>query len=239
MTIHYHGTPITPNAELHKLGGRNFCVSHADPRQVKACHSLGQSVMLDNGAFSRWRTGKGTDWPGYYRWAEQWLNYPTTWAVIPDVIDGDVEKNDALIRQWPFATKGAPVWHLHEPIERLCSLAEEWPRVCLGSSGAYSTVGSPGWHRRMEAAMNALCGSGPVPVWLHMLRGMALCEGPYPFASVDSTDLARSHKRPYQTVTALADRWDVNQCPAVWETREHMSATTTLLRLVSRSEQSD
>jgi hypothetical protein len=45
----------------------------------------------------------------------------------------------------------------------------------------------------MEQAMNAVCGSGPVPVWLHMLRGMALSGSEYPFASVDSTDIAQNH----------------------------------------------
>lgn len=28
MTIHYHGTPITPNAVMHSLAGACFCVSH-------------------------------------------------------------------------------------------------------------------------------------------------------------------------------------------------------------------
>ena len=191
--IHYHGTPITPGAVLSRLGGRSFCVSYAAPSQVRQCHEIGEGVMLDNGAFSLWRQGKATDWDGYYRWCAPWLDYPTTWAVIPDVIDGDEADNDALIRAWPFGARGAPVWHLHEPIDRLVRLAGEWSRVCVGSSGAYSSVGTAAWHRRMEGAMNALCGNGPVPVWLHMLRGMALAGGQYPFASVDSTDIARNH----------------------------------------------
>jgi hypothetical protein len=48
--LHYHGTPITPQAKLLELAGRNFCVSYAAPYQVAACHEIGQSVMLDNGA---------------------------------------------------------------------------------------------------------------------------------------------------------------------------------------------
>ena len=34
MTLHYHGTPITPNAVMHQLAGACFCVSHARPDQI-------------------------------------------------------------------------------------------------------------------------------------------------------------------------------------------------------------
>ena len=63
--IHYHGTPITPRPVLHELAGRNFCVSYAAAGQVKTCHEIGQSVMLDNGAFTFWNQGGIPDWPGY------------------------------------------------------------------------------------------------------------------------------------------------------------------------------
>lgn len=222
--MHYHGTPITPRRVLGQLAGRCFCVSHSAPGDIEVCHQIGQSVMLDNGAFSRWRTGQPTDWPAYYQWAERWLEYPTSWAVIPDVIDGTTEANDALIDQWPFGDRGAPVWHLHEPISRLLDLAGQWPRVCIGSSGAYSTVGAPTWHRRMETVMNRLCGNGPVPVWLHMLRGMALAGSEYPFASVDSTDIARNHNRPTnRDPLEMALRWDAIQNPARWVFRAQLA----------------
>jgi hypothetical protein len=223
MTMHFHGTPITPRPVLCRLAGRSFCVSFAAPRDVEACHRLGQSVMLDNGAFSFWRSGRATDWPSYYAWCERWLEHRTTWAVIPDVIDGTEEENDRLIEEWPFGHRGAPVWHLHEPVARLLRLAGEWPTVCIGSSGAYSTVGSPAWHRRMAEGMNALCGSGPAPVWLHMLRGMAMVEAGYPFASVDSTDIARNHNRPSNPdPLAMALRWDGRQAPARWSHLEQL-----------------
>ena len=213
MTLHFHGTPITPRAVLLDLRGKCFCVSYAAPADVTVCHDIGQSVMLDNGAFSLWRAGKPTDWPGYYAWAERWLDYQTSWAVVPDVIAGDEAANDELIRQWPHGRRqAAPVWHLHEQISRLCRLAETWPRVCLGSSGSYAVVGDARWHDRMTDAMNQLCGNGPAPVWLHMLRGMALSGSIYPFASVDSTDVARNHKRPHNNAKAMAERWDALQC---------------------------
>ncbi len=136
------------------------------------CHELGQAVMLDNGAFTFWTTGQRVNWSAYYAWCERWLEYRTTWAVIPDVIDGTERQNDVLLRAWPLGDRGAPVWHMHESIQRLIRLAGEWPRVCLGSSREYRSVASPKWHCRMAAAMAALCGSGPAPVWLHMLRGL-------------------------------------------------------------------
>lgn len=52
MTLHYHGTPITPRKVLEQLAGACFCVSFAEPRDVERVHQIGQSVMLDNGAFS-------------------------------------------------------------------------------------------------------------------------------------------------------------------------------------------
>lgn len=227
MTLHFHGTPITPMSVLGKLAGRCFCVSFARPDDVERCHRIGQAVMLDNGAFTYWRKKRPTDWPGYYRWCERWLAFHTTWAVIPDVIDGDVDDNDhRLIREWPFGERGAPVWHLHEPLDRLLELCNAWPRVCIGSSGEFAIVGSESWHRRMEAVFNALCPtSSAPPVWLHMLRGMALSDGPYPFASLDSTDVAQNHTRPQNAkdVLAMALRWDRQQCPAVWDPREQLA----------------
>lgn len=53
--------------------------------------------------------------------------------------------------------------------------------------------------------------------WLHMLRGMAAARWGYPFASVDSTDIARNHNRPQNTARGMADIWDAIQCPARWE----------------------
>lgn len=219
MTIHYHGTPITSRAVLNTLAGKHFCVSHSSPNDVAVCHSIGQSVMLDNGAFSAWRVGRPTNWPKYYAWVEPWLDYRTTWAVIPDVIGDSEADNDALLDQWPFGQRGAPVWHMHEPIKRLLMLAERWDRICIGSSGDYSVVGSPHWCGRMNAAMNDLCGDGPAPVWLHMLRGMALVGSGYPFSSVDSTNVARNHNRPGNAALDMVNKWDAIQCPARWKRR--------------------
>jgi len=222
MSLHYHGTPITPRERLFELAGRHFCVSYAEPRDVTVCHQIGQSVMLDNGAFSFWRTGKTTDWNGYMDWAEEWLDYPTTWAVIPDVIDGDAEANDRLLVTW-FArrmSKGAPVWHLHEPLDRLRRLANGYERVCFGSSGAYAKLETPAWHRRIAEAFDTVADErGRVP-WIHMLRGLNVLGLEYPFASADSTNAARnhagSHKQRSRPITAIVAEKDAIQCLPRW-----------------------
>ena len=215
--MHYHGTPITPASVLEELAGRNFCVPFSDPRQAATCHRIGQSVMIDNGAFTFWRGGAQPDWSAFYDWVEPWLDYATTWAVIPDVIDGDEEANDRLLVAWftRRLPKGAPVWHLHESFERLRRLAHGYERICFGSSGEYATVGSDAWHRRVSEAFDVLADDqGRVP-WVHMLRGMALSGGMYPFASVDSTDVARNHNRR-KNAPQMAARWDAMQTPATW-----------------------
>lgn len=222
--MHYHGTPITPRAKLLELAGRCFCVSYASPRDVEVCHEIGQSVMLDNGAFTAWRQGVTIDWEGFYAWAEPWLDYRTTWAVIPDVIDGDEDANDALVAAWPFGYRGAPVWHLHEGIDRLERLCSAWSIVCIGSSGAYAQVSSPSWAGRMAQALDAICDEqGRPPCALHMLRGLALAGSHYPFASADSTNIARNHAGNHTRATAsksprkMADEIDARQCPARWQ----------------------
>jgi hypothetical protein len=227
--IHHHGTPLTPRARLLELAGRSFCVSYAEPRDLEVCHEIGQSVLLDNGAYSIWKTTGGTvDLDAYANWVRPWLDYQTTWCVIPDVIDGTAEENDLLLARWfkhrlPVA-QCAPVWHMHEPIERLERLCRGYPRVCIGSSGEYSTLGDERWHRRMAEAMNAICGDGPAPCWLHMLRGLAFAGSDYPFASADSTNIAvngnGSATRRTQDARRMADEIDGRQCPPRWRHRE-------------------
>lgn len=219
MMIHYHGTPITPISVLMELTGRHFCVSHIRPDDVTRAHQIGQSVMLDNGAFSKWKSGKETNWTTYYEWADRWLDYPTTWAVIPDVIDAGTQEQDALLREWPHGQRGAPVWHMDEPIHRLLRLCDEWPRVCIGSTAEFAAVLSPAWCRRIDEAFNEVSARHKRLPWLHMLRGMQLSGKHYPFASVDSTDVARNHHLPHQTPRKMADRWDGAQCPARWVAR--------------------
>lgn len=221
MTIHYHGGPHTPQKVLlESLTGAHFCVSHFSPHQVALCHQVGQSVMLDNGAFSAWRSGKPVkNWQPYYDWCDRWLDYPTTWAVIPDVIEGDEEENSRLCRAWPHRDRGAGVWHLHESFNRLIGLLDTFPRVCMGSSAQYATIMSPDWQRRMDTAWEEIDKRFKRTPNVHMLRGLRLVRERWPFASVDSTDIARNHNRPQNGVAQMRARWDAIQCPSRFSVR--------------------
>ena len=222
--IHYHGTPITPVRELLTLAGRHFCVSHMRPDDVTRCHQIGQSVMLDNGAFSKWKSGKQTDWESYYEWCDKWLDYPTTWAVIPDVIDEGTQAQESLVRDWPYGDRGSPVWHMDEPISRLLSLCEDWHRVCVGSTAEYAVVMSSFWCMRMDEAFNEIEATFKRIPNLHMLRGMKLSGRQWPFASADSTDIAQNHHLKHNTARSMADRWDGAQCPGRWTIRPHQTS---------------
>lgn len=214
MTIHYHGTPITPQRLLiEDMAGAHFCVSYAAPTQVLLCHQVGQGVMLDNGAFSVWKRGLEPDWAGYHDWCDRWLDYPTTWAVIPDVIVGDEDDNRRLMNQWPHGKRGAPVWHMHESFRRLIALLDLYPRVCIGSSAEFAVVMSDPWQRRMDAAWREIGIIFKRTPNIHMLRGLQLIAQRWPFASVDSTDIARNHNRDGNTAAKMRARWDAGQCP--------------------------
>ena len=223
MTLHYHGTPITPTSKILRIAGRSYCVSYARPDQVTLVHQIGQSVMLDNGAFSAWTRGEPTDWPGYYAWCDRWLDYPTTWAVIPDEIDAPSQIQDGLINEWPHGERGAPVWHMDEPIVRLLRLLDNWPRVCVGSTAEYRTVLSPAWERRMDEAWGEIAKRHGRTPWLHMLRGGQVRGLRWPFASTDSVNVGQNcHAgRPHNNPEQMADRIEAANCPARFRAREH------------------
>lgn len=196
--IHYHGTPITPDsAGVAALTGGHAFVSFRRPDQLGLVATVCQSFAVDNGAFSAWKAGQEVkDWSGYYTWAEQCRLIPSCdFAIIPDVIAGSEADNDTLLAEWPLPRwYGAPVWHMHEGFERLERLASEYPRVCLGSSGEYSTVGSQAWWGRMSAAMGMLCDAkGRPPCKLHGLRMLnPRVFSKLPLSSADSTNLGRN-----------------------------------------------
>lgn len=218
IVIHYHGTPLTPRQELYKLAGKNFCVSFAAPRDGDWCLQHGQSVLWDNGAFSAHTRGQVTDWAKYYDWLEPRLGHPH-FAIIPDVIDGEPELQRALVAQWPFPRHlGAPVWHMGLSLNYLQEIADDWPRLCFGSSGAYWQVGSEAWERRCDEAFNLLARRGPLP-WVHMLRGLSMAGDRWPFASADSVNVARNFKDANTCPERMARRIDAIQCPVKWSAR--------------------
>lgn len=196
--IHYHGMPIGSRVvAFEAINCGHAFVSHRTFDQLPLVLEICQSFALDNGAFSAWRSGQPiTDWRPFYVWIESLRRHPGfDFAVIPDVIDGDEADNDALLTEWPFPRwVGAPVWHMHESIERLQRLVAQWPRVCIGSSGAFAKVGDGSWWIRMHGAMAAICDdAGQPPAKLHGLRMLnPKIFSRLPFASADSTNIGRN-----------------------------------------------
>jgi len=201
--IHYHGLPITPaSSALAAINGGHAFVSFRYADQLAIAVDSCQSFALDNGAFSAWKSGEPvTDWFQYYEWISELHRYPSfDFAVIPDVIDGDEQANDALLAEWPWRREaktlwvGAPVWHMHESVDRLLRLALEYPRVCLGSSGQFATVGDSRWWGRMAEALNVICDKNGTPIC--KLHGLRMLDpdvfSRLPFASADSTNIAQN-----------------------------------------------
>lgn len=191
--IHYHGTPITPRAVLESMCPNNFCVSFAEPRDADWCLKNGQSVMFDNGAYSAFTLGKPVNWPDYYDWLADKIFHPH-WAVVPDIIGGTADENAGMERGWPYPKElSAVVYHFGEPLDRLRSMIDDWPRIAIaGSVGTYPP-GSDAWVREIDLIWDAITGTGCRP-WVHMMRAHAEASvGRWPFASADSASWARHH----------------------------------------------
>jgi len=221
--IHYHGTPITPRAQLLQMAGRHFCVSYFKPQDLKTCLTIGQSVMLDNGAYSSYTKKVPMDAAGYYRWLEPVLA-PPHWGVVPDAIGGSIEEQHYYLARFPAHTFGykniSAVWHLHLPFSHLFFLVNAYPKVCLGSSGAYWKVGSAQWCARMDETFNALVKHfGKVP-YLHGMRMLGQHSGDWPLASADSTNVARNFKRNTGNAEHMAAGIDAKQPAQNWTKKQ-------------------
>jgi hypothetical protein len=188
----YHGTPMTPRAALEAvLRGRGACVSFYRPDDVVAVEAVCPFIMYDHGGFSFWmqamRAGNEWDeasrdawWLAYYDWLAERLFLPGRWAVVPDSPGAPSQLNDALLNDWPFGrSKGAPLWHMDGPLERLGRLCDRYDRVCLGWIGhpKKEPVGCDAYRRRMDE-VSAFLGNYWPP--LHMMRGVAVARD-YPF----------------------------------------------------------
>lgn len=215
--IHYHGTPISPIKAIETMGGKHFCVSYARPDDLKRCLSIGQSLMLDNGAFSAKTRGLQFDRNGFYEWVEPLLAHPH-WAVVPDVIDGTEDEQREMVKSWPFRKEiGIPVWHLGLSISYLIELCDLWGRVCFGSAGEYWQIGTPKWCHRMDEAFNALVKTyGRQIPWVHGMRMLGQASGPWPLASADSTNVALHHAEHLECAGCMAKRIDSVNPPSTW-----------------------
>tara|TARA_R100000655_G_scaffold22443_1_gene45418 strand:- start:2612 stop:3286 length:675 start_codon:yes stop_codon:yes gene_type:complete len=211
--IHYHGTPLTPKKYLLQMAGKHFCVSFARPDNLETVLKIGQSVMFDNGAFSAKTNGYEFNEKKYYGWVDKYV-CPPHWAVIPDVIDGNIDQQREKISKWYFSKNiSCPVYHLHLNLDWLWELVNEFPKVALGSSGIFWQVNSQPWRQRMDQVFEFLEKKGNSGCWIHGMRMLNLSGDIYPLASADSTNVARNFKdkgiHPYD----YANKIDVLQTP--------------------------
>lgn len=214
--IHYHGTPLTPRAALLTMAGKHLCVSFANPGDANVAPQIAQSVLWDNGAFSMYTRGTPVDEAALYRWLEPRLAHPHR-AVVLDRIGGSVEEQREMTGRWPFPRDLSwPVWHLDKPLDYLAELADEWPGLCLGSTGAYWQIGTAAWDRRMDEAFDRLSKRRHMP-WVHGLRMLSQSGKRWPLASADSVNVARNFKDSGSEPALMAGRIDRVQCPVKWE----------------------
>ena len=240
--IHYHGTPIGgPRKDAVRfLAGRHALVPFSYQDDIGIVAEVCQSFCLDNGAFTVWKQGGKLDVDGYIKWVAEWHRHPGfDFALIPDVIDGTDQENDALVERWPKVLNGVPVWHMHEPTPRLTWLARQFRTVALGSSGEFSSVGTPQWWGRMKQAMKAVCDEQGRPFCkLHGLRmldpdiftRLPLSSADSTNAAVNSGSLSRfgSYLPPTvaQRAEVIAERIEANNsAPSFIETQEELCFT--------------
>ncbi|MCJ8337597.1 MAG: hypothetical protein MJK10_03920 [Pseudomonadales bacterium] len=234
--IHYHGTPIggTRQDAARFLMGRHALVSFYRPDDIGAVMECCKSFVLDNGAFSHWRAGKGDiDFIAYKTWVEGIHQHPGfEWCLIPDKIDGTEQENKHLVDRWVNESTGVssvPVWHLHESLEYLDYLVTNFSRVALGSSGQWASPGTASWWQRISDVMKTACDSEGRPrAKLHGLR--MLDPGIFsklPLSSADSTNAAvnsgslsrfGSYKPPTagQRADVIAERIERHNSAPVW-----------------------
>ncbi|EKN6173587.1 MULTISPECIES: hypothetical protein [Yersinia] len=197
--IHYHGGPITPDTcAIKAWRGRHAFISFAHSSQIGLASEICQTFALDNGAFSTWKkAGKNKiDWSDYYNFVDRWKNHPgLDFAIIPDVIDGGAEENDALLAEWPHGKfAGVPVWHMNESNDRFIRLCNEYPRVAIGSCGEYDVKSPLKAVARLKDIIRHVVDVNGQPITkLHGLRMLnPTIFTRLPLASADSTNVAQN-----------------------------------------------
>jgi len=197
--IHYHGTPVSGTRQdvSRFLVGRHALISFYRPDDTGAVLEYCQSFILDNGAFSHWKAGKGEiNFIEYHTWVQGFSGHPgMDWCLIPDRIDGTESDNVDLVTKWlrtGSKVEGVPVWHLHESLDWLEHLAKTFRTIAFGSSGEWKTPGTKGWLSRMDQAMRVVCDDRGRPI--ARLHGLRMLDprifSLFPFSSADSTNAA-------------------------------------------------
>lgn len=205
-----HGTPITPVRLLDQLRGESFCVSFARPDQLDQCMNLlGEDsiLLLDNGAFSHWRSGQGQiDRTAFWRWANTITHVcPQAVAVIPDVIEGSEDDN---LMEVSHAIRGGcaahperamAIWHMDDSLTQLKIMASTCNFVGIGSCAEFDVQRNrSGYLERLGQASAMIdwveISTGRRP-WVHLMRGLGVFHQALRFDSADSANIARNHNR--------------------------------------------
>lgn len=232
--IKYHGTPIggTKWDAFKFLGGRHALISFESIGQTAEVLDRCESFCLDNGAFTKWKSGKGNiDVTAYKEFVEDIGSHPAfDFALIPDIIMGTAQDNDNLIRTWECNVDSVPVYHLGEPVDRFLQLADNYSKVALGSTDLWSKNGSKAWWENMANFMDAITDNkGRVPCKLHGLRMLDPNLFKYlPLHSGDSSNAAVNGHLPmkkgiypcierYQGAERIAQRIEAFQSAAYWD----------------------
>jgi len=231
---HYHRTPLADTGQdtARFLQNRHALVPFHHPEDAPIAFEVCRSVALDHGSAVLSKAGEQLDIESYIHWCEEWHRHPGfDWALIPDAIDGDEADNDALLRDWPQAIAGVPVFHLQEDPARLLRLAANYPLVALRSGPrSWSTAGTTGWWGRMAIILDAICDEDGRP--LCKLHGQEMMEPDIftalPLASVDGCCSDRE-KQPsgrfgryqappkIQRTTVIADRIETHNSAPIWQ----------------------
>jgi len=239
--IHYHGTPIGGSRQdaARFISGRHALVPFARQDDIGPVLDFSQSFILDNSAFTYWKSGHGSvDFSSYVDWVRSLCKHPSyDWALIPDVIDGKEDDNRFLINRWLTTWNGndafnvgVPVWHLHESLDWLHHLCRVFNTVAIGSSGQWKTPGTSAWWMRISDAMAIACDSDGCPIT--RLHGLRMLDpeifSRLPLRSADSTNAAVNNgsitrfgmycpATSSQRAAVIADRIESHNSPAIWD----------------------
>lgn len=197
--IHYHGTPIGGSRQdtARFLVGRHALIPFGRQDDTGPVLEYCQSFILDNGAFSHWKQGKGEiDFDAYWTWCNSLHRHPGfDWCLIPDIIDGTEQDNVDWVMKWVRIggrAKGVPVWHMHESLDWLCWLVASFQTIAIGSSGQWATPGTSAWWKRINEAMRVICDENGSPKC--KLHGLRMLDPEIftrlPLSSADSTNAA-------------------------------------------------
>lgn len=234
--IHYHGTPIGGSRQdaARFLVGRHALIPFCRQDDVGAVLDFCQSFVLDNGAFTHWKQGKGEiDFDAYWEWVHSLHRHPGfDWCLIPDIIDGTEADNVDWVMRWVRIggrAKGVPVWHMHESLEWLEYLVGNFQTVAIGSSGHWKTPGTSAWWKRISNAMRIICDDkGRPKCKLHGLRmldpeiftRLPLSSADSTNAAVNSGSLSRfgmyTPPTSAQRAAVIAERIESNNSSAIW-----------------------